>query len=257
MNTFGIDERVWQSVVGRKKVTPSLVALAASVCPEVLGEIAKWKPYESLLLTETSDMALLGGMSSVQIRNGLVTWVMSFESAKSPLKALGLWDRRLAAWCACALADTVLKYFPDGEERPHIAVETTRCWVVGSATKQQVMKALRGVDYMRGRVLLEDRSRVIMYASHVVENAGHSPFHPSGALDAAVYAGYASGVARLGEDAVRTWRALVRVSNIELVRLREVVAQAIVDFPSEDTIAKRVPPLIAPRSDDWMYELHM
>jgi hypothetical protein len=42
---------------------------------------------------------------------------------------------------ACAVAETVLKHVPAGEDRPKNAIETTRAWCRGEATISQVMAA--------------------------------------------------------------------------------------------------------------------
>lgn len=45
--------------------------------------------------------------------------------------------RRLTAM-VCDIAESVLKYVPDGEERPRRAIETTRAWLRGQASRDRV-----------------------------------------------------------------------------------------------------------------------
>lgn len=43
-------------------------------------------------------------------------------------------DTRQLVLATCSCAETALKYVPNGEERPRIAIETTRAWAQGKAT---------------------------------------------------------------------------------------------------------------------------
>ena len=52
-------------------------------------------------------------------------------------------DRKLIALAACDCAETALKFVPEGEDRPRIAIETTRAWCRGEATIGDVRKARR------------------------------------------------------------------------------------------------------------------
>lgn len=47
---------------------------------------------------------------------------------------------------AADIAETVLKYVPDGEERPAIAIATARRWVLGEATTDECHSAARAAD---------------------------------------------------------------------------------------------------------------
>ena len=42
---------------------------------------------------------------------------------------------------ACDCAETALRYVPDGEERPRIAIETAQAWCRGEATIEEVRRA--------------------------------------------------------------------------------------------------------------------
>src|ERR1700678_1155317 len=44
---------------------------------------------------------------------------------------------------ACDCAETALRFVPKGEDRPRVAIETTRKWARGGATLDEVMEARR------------------------------------------------------------------------------------------------------------------
>ena len=50
-------------------------------------------------------------------------------------------DRKAVVLAACACARTALKYIPEGEERPRLAIETAEAWTRGEATIEQVRAA--------------------------------------------------------------------------------------------------------------------
>jgi len=47
-------------------------------------------------------------------------------------------DRKVLVLAACDCAEIVLKYIPEGEDRPRIAIETARKWCRGEATLEEV-----------------------------------------------------------------------------------------------------------------------
>ena len=49
--------------------------------------------------------------------------------------------RPLVVLAACACARTVLRYVPDGEDRPRVAIETAERWARGEATIAEVRSA--------------------------------------------------------------------------------------------------------------------
>ena len=55
--------------------------------------------------------------------------------------------RKQLVLAACACAETALKYVPEGEERPRIAIETARKWARGKATLEQVKEAATNAPY--------------------------------------------------------------------------------------------------------------
>ena len=50
-------------------------------------------------------------------------------------------DRKTLVRIACACARTALRFVPEGEERPRVAIETTERWLVGDATIKEVRTA--------------------------------------------------------------------------------------------------------------------
>jgi len=195
MNTFGIDPRVWKAVVGSQEPTPDLVALAASMCPEVANDgmsrkewdalSAKerdklkaeisftWEPHASLFSTESSDIASQCNVPSAQVRNALAQWTMAQRNASDALESLGQWDRKLGVWCACAVAETVLQYVPAKENAPGIAIKTARDWVEGYATDKELEKAA-------------DRAQRLFISRYERFDDNDEPYVPAlGAMDAA------------------------------------------------------------------------
>ena len=53
-------------------------------------------------------------------------------------RALGKRSTKPMVRAACDIAETVLKYVPAGEERPRKAIEVTRAWCAGKATREDV-----------------------------------------------------------------------------------------------------------------------
>jgi len=253
MNTYGIDLRVWKEVVGRKKtVGPALVALAASACPSVLNkglprkseQRIAWTTYDSLHSTEQSDLAIEchGDNARVVVRNALVEWAMSHDDAQTPLRALAEWDRKLGAWCACAVAETALMHAPAGENRPRVAIETTRSWVMGRATIDDVRKAgdaaytayaYTAYAYTAAYTAAAAYAASAAYAytaAYAAYSASSAAYAAYSASAAAAYAAYAASNATY---ATSEWE---RIRNAELKRLCEVVAGAIINYPTGEMV---------------------
>ena len=55
-------------------------------------------------------------------------------------------DRKKLVLAACACARAALKYVPEGEDRPRIAIETVEAWTRGEATIKQVRTAADAAD---------------------------------------------------------------------------------------------------------------
>ena len=50
-------------------------------------------------------------------------------------------DRKVLVKIACDCARTALRFVPEGEDRPRLAIETTERWIVGEATIEEVRSA--------------------------------------------------------------------------------------------------------------------
>ena len=60
-------------------------------------------------------------------------WMIWFAAKKA--------DRKLVVLAECACARPALKYVPEGEDWPRIAIETAEAWARGEATIEQVRTA--------------------------------------------------------------------------------------------------------------------
>lgn len=249
MNTYGIDERVWKKVVGRGWVWPGSIALAASVCPELLNEGIKWQAYASLHDTETSKIAIECGTSPLQIRNALADWATNEANVMKTLERLAEWDRRLAVWCACAVAETVLKYVPVDEGRPRTAITTVRAWVLGHATTVQVQIAGRGANAAAKsatavRASVNYAAEAAAFATAYAADAavtGPESYQITAAANVAHEAATAeASVGRSSPAYELDYPEWPRVRDANLKPLREVVAGAIISYPTtEETNASR------------------
>lgn len=254
-DTFGIDERVWDAVIGvlgRRKVKPGDVALAASICPEMLNDGSNlkrfldlspearenfiregkfvWLPYKSLWLTEQSDLARECGASPVQIRNALAAWVMGVKNARFALNRLVRWDHKLGVWCACAVGEPPLRHRPEvvsgfstWENATH-AIKITRDWVRGRATWDQV-------DWLTRTTPMG--SQATFWA---VDSFINRRFAGNSASEAASILTTEECLEGDFKASAPEWEK-VRKKHIE--RLCQVVAGAIMNFPSDDIPLER------------------
>ena len=239
MSKYGISKDAWMAVVGKRKVTPALVTLAASLCPEILKEKTlassvdekgkvTWMPFASLAAAEQSDIAIEchGDNASIVIRNALAEWTMSHKDAEVPLRALAKWDRKLGVWCACAVAETALKHVPAGEDRPRIAIWTTRQWILGRAT----------IDNVRNAYSASSAAATAAYTAYAYTAAYAAYSASSAAAASAAYANHAAAYAAAASAAAAGWPGQTRIRNAELARLCEVIAQAIINYPTDEMV---------------------
>jgi len=61
-------------------------------------------------------------------------------------------DRKVLVLVLCDCAESVLKYIPEGEDRPRVAIETARKWCRGEATLEEVKSAADAAVYVAGYV---------------------------------------------------------------------------------------------------------
>jgi len=243
MKTYGIDRRVWGQIIGEREATPALVAFAASACPEVLDEILdelgrvredlnEWSPLPSLHLTEQSTLAIEchDRFASVVIRNALASWTMSSNDAAVAISALARWDYRLAMWCACAVAETTLNLVPAGENRPRVAIEAARSWVLGRGAIDDVRRLAGDADIAASRLSYAGDQAASNAASAAARAANEVYFAAYDASAAHAFAYADSFFIRYGTPRHTAAR------EDELKRLREVVAEAIINYPTGEMV---------------------
>jgi len=254
MSKYGISKDAWMAVVGKRKVTPALVTLAASLCPEILKEKTlassvdekgkvTWMPFASLAAAEQSDIAIEchGDNASIVIRNALAEWTMSHKDAEVPLRALAKWDRKLGVWCACAVAETALKHVPAGENRPRVAIETTRSWVMGRATIDNVRNAY-SASSATATAAYTAYAYTAAYAAYSASSATYTAAYYAAAHAASAYAAASAAASAYAASAYAASNATYatseweRIRNAELARLCEVIAQAIINYPTDEMV---------------------
>ena len=76
----------------------------------------------------------------------LETWQGPDSSAVTLLSVCEGAPLQLLTLTACAVVRTVLRFVPDGEDRPRVALETAEAWAYGHATVDQVERAAEDVQ---------------------------------------------------------------------------------------------------------------
>jgi len=89
-----------------------------------------------------------GSLVEVPELEGAGTLFEAWEGDSANASSMMDWcekaDHRRLTAMACDIAESVLKYIPDGEERPRRAIETTRAWLRGEASRDAVNDAEDG-----------------------------------------------------------------------------------------------------------------
>ena len=81
-------------------------------------------------------------------------------------------DKKLIVLAACDCAETALKYVPKGENRPAMAIQTSRNWCAGTATEQDCRNAAADAAY----------------AAYAAAAAAYAAAYAAAAADAYAYA---------------------------------------------------------------------
>ena len=97
-------------------------------------------------------------------------------------------DRKLLVMAACGCARTALKYIPDGEDRPRIAIETAEAWTRGEATIDQVRSAANAAASYAASHAADAASYAADAATYVAQAAADAATYAAQAADAASYA---------------------------------------------------------------------
>jgi len=250
--TYGIDPRIWKAVVPPGETGPAWVALAASVCPELIDEGFEWAPYGSLALTETSDVAMECGTPTVKIRNAIIEWVMAQKDARFSVEHLFLWDRRLGAWCALAVAEIAERYISERNNLASVAIKTARQFLLGRRTVDEVVAATNDVEgqgddnffvYDDGMTLLSAYQCTCFaargsagFASALawLESAPGRYAQNSVIYTAAASAHMSTREGIYGNNQTSQWKDAQRISMRDL---NAVVASAIISYPSSEILA--------------------
>jgi len=114
-------------------------------------------------------------------------------------------DRKTLVLAACACARTSLKYVPEGEDRPRIAIETAEAWTRGEATIEQVRAAAHAASAALAApaapAALAAASAAANAASAAASAAAHAASAAPAASAAASAAAHAASAAYAAYDA--------------------------------------------------------
>lgn len=167
-----------------------------------------------------------------QLKITLAQWVMTTKQADVALQTLSEWDQRFAVWCSCAVARTVLDLIPRGELRPLRVIETAEAWVRGKATISDVVVARASADAAyEAASAAYDAARVVNANSYRSARGRVSEDVTRQAAEAAYAACSATYADGRSVDAAARAVARTYSTTGELIRLREVVANACLTFP--------------------------
>lgn len=109
-----IDKVVESAILPRTGAyKPERVALAAALCPELLGEKKRWTRNPKTIV-EAERIGEECGRSMRDIKLALVEWA-SLGTPYETMIGLSRWDAMLAAWVASALAERVSKHSSPNE----------------------------------------------------------------------------------------------------------------------------------------------
>ena len=167
----------------------------------------------------------------------------SFDDAREALRWLGGLDHEIGVWAACQVAREALRFVPEGEQRPRIAIEVTEAWVRRKASLAKAMKA-RDAAYAASSYA-SDAAAYAAYAADAATSAATSAYSAYAASAAAANAAAdantayatayaasaaagAASAASVADTYSEQWYA---VRDAELQRLVGVVADAIMSFP--------------------------
>jgi hypothetical protein len=121
----------------------------------------------------------------------------------------GWLTRKQVVLLACDCAETALKYVPNDENRPRLAIEAARKWVRGEATLQEVKDAAAHAAIYAAAYA----------AAHATYAAAHAVYAADAAAHAATYAAYAADAAAHAADAHMS-RIKVLAELTDLIRVK-------------------------------------
>jgi hypothetical protein len=164
----------------------------------------------------------LGSKALSQMQITIAQWVMTDKNASSALSTLTDWDKRFGVWCACAVARTLLRFVPEGELLPLRAIETAEAWSIGKASIKDCRAAVTAAFDAAEAAYRNDNAAAAeaAYAAADVADA---------AAETAVFA--AADIETVCARAANANSTTDAEYADELIRLREVVANACMTFP--------------------------
>lgn len=199
-------------------------------------------PYDApIRLADFKDL----GSKWVQVMlETMAQWVMYQQgSASAAIGSIYLIDRRIAAWCACSVAREALRVMPPEDDRPLraiIAVEK----MVGSRRNNGVAQMYSEASEEAARRYLLSAESTRVSANYYLDASRSAAAVAAGNLiqiltgskerDQAVFVvdcvAYALAYYEVSKDVRRAddWGT---VKQMELMRLREVIAKACLSFP--------------------------
>jgi hypothetical protein len=198
-----------------------------------------------IALADFQNLPSKNGFEKLKIT--LAQWVMTTKSAFFPLKTLSEWDQRFAVWCACAVSREAIRFVGKSENRPIRAIETAEAWVCGrvginavrlayEAAYQAAVDASWDADWDGASEALVNACVSAASAAYASDDGIYEAaiaFGTNSAAEAAIKAATHAATA----TAVRSGRDLQSQDDVdaayvaELIRLREVVANACMTFP--------------------------
>jgi hypothetical protein len=128
-------------------------------------------------------------------------------------------SRKLVVLAACDCARTALRYVPEGEGRPRLAIETAEAWCRGEATEKEAREAANAAAHAAG--LAADAAAYAANATYAANAAAHAAAHATYAAAHAANATYAAaGLATAAATAATAAATAANRRCADLVRAR-------------------------------------
>ena len=233
-NPYGIDDRVWERIVGSETPTIDKIMFAAALDPLLLVDLDMIQPPRSLAeCVQLADMGTRGDLRSY-LKSVIIKWVTSDPPIGSHETARNIsrWDSRLGVWCAAACAESVLRFVPAGEDRPRLAVEAAKDWVLGLIDKYSAAATAAAADVAAAAVPYNAYSHASRAASSAANAAANAAAY---AARAVAYSSYAGSAASSAYNAIVFIAEFPADINAADVFIRDVIARAIESYPVDQS----------------------
>lgn len=145
-------------------VTPSLPS-------EVAREVNESKEPTKTMADQIKIVSDVMDRSAWPIwRDVLYQWARKQTRSSDMMRSLADLDRRLAVWCSCVVARSVMRFVPDGESGPRLAIEAAEGWVYGAENEEACWDASEAAEdayfrAMNGRPASYQACMAASYAS--------------------------------------------------------------------------------------------